>query len=221
MRPEPGQVLHFSEDPTIERFVPHVAPTSQLREPYVWAVTADRCPDYWFPGLPASHGLEEAGTTAADAERIIGAGWAIGCTRSSTAGSGRSWTSVFTRTGCPPSPFAPVGDFEHAVVARVPVKPLGPAEPVRDLLDLHEEAGIQLRVLDNLWPFWGQVTASTLELQRDPAAERSSMSAASSAADIEPGGSSLARVAVGLALEHLVGRGGDPDARGRAARSRR
>ena len=42
------------------------------------------------------------------------------------------------------------------------MKPLGPAEPVRDLLDLHEEAGIQLRVLDNLWPFWNEVTASTL-----------------------------------------------------------
>ena len=27
MRPEPGQVLHFSEDPTITRFVPHVAAT--------------------------------------------------------------------------------------------------------------------------------------------------------------------------------------------------
>ncbi len=29
MRPEPGQVLHFSEDPAITRFVPHVAPTAQ------------------------------------------------------------------------------------------------------------------------------------------------------------------------------------------------
>ncbi|WP_370939740.1 DUF6886 family protein [Amycolatopsis sp. cg13] len=31
----------------------------------------------------------------------------------------------------------------------------------RLLLRLHEEAGIQLRVLSNLWPFWDAVTAST------------------------------------------------------------
>ena len=42
MRPEPGQVLHFSEDPTIETFAPHVAATAQQPEAYVWAVDADR-----------------------------------------------------------------------------------------------------------------------------------------------------------------------------------
>ncbi|WP_425285716.1 DUF6886 family protein [Amycolatopsis rubida] len=41
------------------------------------------------------------------------------------------------------------------------VEPLGPAEPVGDLLRLHEGAGIQLRVLANPWPFWDAATAST------------------------------------------------------------
>jgi hypothetical protein len=49
MRPEPGQVLHFSEDPTITRFVPHVAATAAQSQPYVWAVDGARAPDYWFP----------------------------------------------------------------------------------------------------------------------------------------------------------------------------
>jgi hypothetical protein len=49
MRPEPGQVLHFSEDPTLERFAPHVAATAQQPEPYVWAVDALHAPSYWFP----------------------------------------------------------------------------------------------------------------------------------------------------------------------------
>lgn len=49
MRPESGQVLHFSEDPVITRFVPHVAATAQQPEAYVWAVDHDRAPDYWFP----------------------------------------------------------------------------------------------------------------------------------------------------------------------------
>ncbi|MGW4461871.1 DUF6886 family protein [Micromonospora sp. NPDC004704] len=43
-----------------------------------------------------------------------------------------------------------------------PVEPLGPAEPVGDLLRCHDEAGIQLRVLNNLWPYWEVVTASTV-----------------------------------------------------------
>ncbi|WP_244295204.1 DUF6886 family protein [Micromonospora orduensis] len=43
-----------------------------------------------------------------------------------------------------------------------PVTPLGPAEPVGDLLRCHAEAGIQLRVLDNLWPFWDVVTDSSV-----------------------------------------------------------
>jgi hypothetical protein len=49
------------------------------------------------------------------------------------------------------------------VVATVPVEPLGPPEPVGDLFELHERAGIQLRVLPNLWSFWNEVTASSLE----------------------------------------------------------
>ena len=53
MRPAPGEVLHFSEDPTIEVFRPHVAKTAQQVTPYVWAVGQDRArelpriPDFW------------------------------------------------------------------------------------------------------------------------------------------------------------------------------
>ncbi|HEX9335074.1 MAG TPA: hypothetical protein VF892_04280 [Pseudonocardiaceae bacterium] len=50
----------------------------------------------------------------------------------------------------------------NAHVATEPVTPLGPAEPVDGLLALHEQAGIQLRVLPTLWPFWNSVTTTTL-----------------------------------------------------------
>jgi hypothetical protein len=43
------------------------------------------------------------------------------------------------------------------------VVPLGPPEPVVDLLGLHERAGIQLRVLDNLRSFWDEVVSSGCE----------------------------------------------------------
>ena len=60
--------------------------------------------------------------------------------------------------------FRPFGAARpHAFVAIEPVEPLGPAEPVGDLLAVHEAAGIELRLLPNLWTFWDAVVASTLE----------------------------------------------------------
>ena len=164
MRPEPGQVLHFSEDPTITRFVPHVAPTSSEPEAYVWAVGHDRCPDYWFPrACPRAMAWTGPGTTDADRDRIVGPAAATACTRSSTAGWRRCARSRCTPTGCPPPRSARSAPHANAVVATGPVEPLGPPEPVGDLFALHEEAGIHLRVLPNLWPFWEEVTASTMQ----------------------------------------------------------
>jgi hypothetical protein len=60
----------------------------------------------------------------------------------------------------PAEPFQPA---EAAFVATTEVMPLGPAERVGDLFELHAEAGIQLRVLPRLHEFWDAVVASTLE----------------------------------------------------------
>ena len=49
VRPPASELLHFSEDPSITGFVPHVAATAQERRPYVWAVDFDQAPGYWFP----------------------------------------------------------------------------------------------------------------------------------------------------------------------------
>src|SRR5437016_14672949 len=75
MRPAPGEVLHFSEDPTITHFVPHVAATSASSEPYVWAVDATSAPSYWFPRqCPRAMAWVVDGTTEEDRLRIIGPG---------------------------------------------------------------------------------------------------------------------------------------------------
>jgi hypothetical protein len=58
--------------------------------------------------------------------------------------------------------FAPIGEPPHAHVATIPVTPLGPPEPVGDLLALHESAGIELRLAANLWPFWDRVVGSSV-----------------------------------------------------------
>ncbi|MBF8189533.1 hypothetical protein ITP53_28120 [Nonomuraea sp. K274] len=164
MRPELGQVLHFSEDPTIERFEPHVAPTSRESEPYVWAVGHDRCPDYWFPrACPRAMAWTGPRTTEEDKTRIIGSGGGERVHAIEYAWLKAIMDVRLYAYRLPAAGFAPIGDPPHAMVAQVPVTPLGPPEPVGDLFELHEEAGIQMRVLADLWPFWNEVTASTLE----------------------------------------------------------
>jgi hypothetical protein len=164
MRPEPGQVLHFSEDPTITRFVPHVAATAQQPQAYVWAVDCEQAPSYWFPRqCPRALAWATPTTSDVDRERIIGAG----CGRRvhvieygwlASMRTTRLYAYAFDA-----GPFRPFGDASpHAWVAVEPVEPLGPPRPVGDLIDCHADAGIQLRVLDNLWPFWAAVVASTV-----------------------------------------------------------
>ncbi|MDP9795799.1 hypothetical protein J2S43_004311 [Catenuloplanes nepalensis] len=164
MRPEPGQVLHFSEDPGITRFVPHVAPTSTRAEPLVWAVDHDRAPDYWFPrACPRAMAWITPTTTAADRDRILGPG---GGTRVHAIEYG--WLEAIRTVRLfayrlPADRFTPIGDPEpHAHAAHEPITPLAPPEPVGDLLALHEAAGIQLRVLPALWPFWDATITTTL-----------------------------------------------------------
>lgn len=164
MRSGPDEVLHFSEDPSIRVFHPHVAPTSADTRAYVWAVDHDRCPDYWFP-RHCPRGMAWIGptTTPADAALILGPGGA----RVHTVEY--SWLRALQTTQLyayrlPKSQFRCYSPEDcHAQVSEETVHPLGPAEPVGDLLALHEEAGIQLRLVDNLWPWWNAVVASTVE----------------------------------------------------------
>ncbi|MEU8630943.1 DUF6886 family protein [Amycolatopsis sp. NPDC048633] len=159
MRPAPGEVLHFSEDPTITRFEPRVAATAQQPEAYVWAIDAARAPDYWFPRqCPRALAWVTPATTAADrawlgADRVhaIEYGWL------EAVQSVRLYAYRFAA-----SSFRSFGAHAHAMVAIEPVSPLGPPERVGDLLALHEEAGIELRVMANLWGFVDAASGGSL-----------------------------------------------------------
>lgn len=166
MRPRTGEVLHFSEDPTITRFVPHLAATASQPEAYVWAVDHDRAPDYWFPReCPRAMAWVVPTTSDHDRERIIGAGCgvrvhAIEYDWLDAMRTTNLYAYRFAARGF--RPIASPGADPHAMVATEPVEPLGPPEPVGDLLACHAAAGIQLRVLDNLGAFWDEVIGGTL-----------------------------------------------------------
>jgi hypothetical protein len=150
--PAPGEVLHFSEDPSIRAFEPHVAATAQQPEAYVWTVDALNSPCYWFPrqcprvcswdasdeDQPRVHAVEER------------------------------WLSTMRRTllfayRFDARDFAPFGERSHAHVATRPVEPLGPPVAVGDLVALHEQHGIELRVLPELEPWFTEVRERGLE----------------------------------------------------------
>lgn len=162
MRPDPGQVLHFSEDPTITRFVPHVAATAQQPEAYVWAVDADQAPSYWFPRqCPRAMAWVVPTTSDVDRDRIIGAGCGVRVHAIEYGWLDRLRQTRLYAYRLPAAPFRPFGEPEpYAHVAVEPVEPL--AAPLDDLVGCHARAGIQLRVLDNLWPFWDEVIGSSV-----------------------------------------------------------
>jgi hypothetical protein len=73
VRPGDCEVLHFSEDPTITEFVPHVAASARVTQAYVWAVDAQRAPSYWFPRqCPRVLTWPIASSASSDVARIIG-----------------------------------------------------------------------------------------------------------------------------------------------------
>jgi hypothetical protein len=105
-------------------------------------------------------------TSDVDRARIIGAG----CGDRVHAIEYAWWDAMRTTRlyayRFPAGPFRPIaapGAPPNAQVAVEPIVPLGPPEPVGDLIECHAAAGIQLRLLDNLWPFWQEVLTSTCE----------------------------------------------------------
>lgn len=157
-------MLHFSEDPTITVFAPHVALTAVHEVALVWAVDGPRCPDYWFPrDCPRAMAWVEPSTAPADAERILGPGGGHRVHAIEYSWLARVQSVRLYAYRLPAQPFAPVSEADpYAVVARETVTPLGRPQPVGDLLELHRVDGIQLRLLDNLWPFWDQVVTTTM-----------------------------------------------------------
>ena len=142
---------HFSEDPTIRRFVPHVPASNPTQAPAVWAIDTAHAPLYWFPRdcprvtvwprdeseRPA---FEERFGTTAPRLHAVEAAWLE-----------RMRTVDLYRYDLPATTFRRWEEASGQWISRVEVVP-STVEPVGDLLALHEQAGIELRVVESLWP---------------------------------------------------------------------
>jgi len=155
-----GRAYHFSHDPTITEFVPHVAPTSAESTPYVWAIDAEHAPAYWFPRdcprvtfWPTTTPDDRAAALLAGASRVHAVEWAW---------LPRIRATVLYRYEFDAAAFRRYDDAAGYLVADDVVRPLA-VRPFGDLLAAHAEAGIELRLVPDLWPLAELVPKSGLE----------------------------------------------------------
>jgi hypothetical protein len=152
------QVLHhFSHDPSIARFEPRVSLANPTHPPAVWAVDADHAPLYWFPRecprvavWPRHDGERPAFRhrfqTTAHRLHAVELGWLE-----------RMSTTTLYRYDLPPASFRPWADASGHYIADATVEPLA-VTVFDDLLAVHVEANIELRLVPSLWPLIDEVT---------------------------------------------------------------
>jgi hypothetical protein len=147
-----ARLYHFSEDPGIERFEPHVPATNPGVDAAVWAIDEAHAPLYWFPrdcprvtAWPRSAAEEiefraEFGTSAHRLHAI------------ELAWLPAMRTTVLYRYTFEADAFETWAEASGQWISDQVVKPVA-VEPVGDLLDLHVEAGIELRAVPSLLRF--------------------------------------------------------------------
>jgi hypothetical protein len=156
----PHALWHVSEDASIDRFEPHVSGTAASSEPRVWAVDTRHLPLYWFPRqCPRGTFWAAPDSTPEDVELLAGA-TRVHVVEGNWMKRIRAAHVVAYRL--PPETFAPHPEVGGYWLSRESVAPLEIVE-LGDLLALHAESRIELRVVANLWPLWDRVASSTLE----------------------------------------------------------
>lgn len=70
----PFALWHFSEDPALGRFLPHVPVTNPQAPPLVWAVDTRHAPTFWFPGDCPRGCIWPVSTTTAGDRAVLASG---------------------------------------------------------------------------------------------------------------------------------------------------
>lgn len=145
------ELFHYSHDPAIERFTPHVPATNPGHPPSVWAIDAHHAPLYWFPrdcprvaawprNAIEQHQFHEAFSTVATRVHAIELRWLPIVA-----------STVLHRYRFDASSFRPWTEASGQWISDVAVEPIEVAR-IDDLIGCHVAAGIELRAVPNLWP---------------------------------------------------------------------
>ena len=154
-------LLHFSEDPDIAVFRPHVPASSPHNPPLVWAVDEAHAPGFWFPrDCPRACCWSDGKPLTATGRALLGDGTRMHAIESGWLERMRACRMYVYRFDA--APFVVHDANAGYYSTRETIAPLS-VEPIGDLLALHAQAGIELRVVPNLWPVIDAVIASGLE----------------------------------------------------------
>jgi hypothetical protein len=152
---------HYSEDPSLGRFLPRPATAGSGARPLVWAVDTRHAPLFWFPrDCPRGCVWPVSTTTAEDRERFFGQSASSRVHVMEAGWLGRMRECRLYAYRLPTEAFRPheVGGYW---VADTPVDALDRVV-FDDLVGQHADAGIELRITPSIWPFWRRVTISTV-----------------------------------------------------------
>jgi len=156
-------LYHFSENPSISVFRPHVAATAMRQdEARVWAVDREHAPGFWFPrDCPRACCWLREGAAPADAPDWFKHGGArrLHAIQVDWLSAMRGATLYAYKFD--PAPFVLENAEAGHWVTREDVTPLR-MEPVGDLMARHAQAGIELRIAPDLQPLIEAIAASGL-----------------------------------------------------------
>ncbi len=156
------ELWHFSEDPSLGRFLPHIPATNPQAPPLVWAVDTRHAPMFWFPrDCPRGCIWPASATSAEDRERFFGQSDAGRIHVIEAAWLDRMLACRLYAYRLPASPFRPheVGGYWVTGQAVEAIERVA----VDDLLGRHARARIELRITPSIWPFWRRVAGSTVK----------------------------------------------------------
>jgi hypothetical protein len=155
------RLFHFSEDPDIAVFRPRESPSAP--DSIVWAIDEDHSPSYWFPrDCPRAccwigeRPLTDAGST------LLGLGGARRLHALEASWLERVRACRLYAYELDAAPFRPKLEEAGYWVTEHTVTPVS-ITSLGDLLQRQVEAGIEVRIVPNLWPLIDAIVASGLE----------------------------------------------------------
>jgi len=157
----PFALWHFSEDPSLSRFLPQAPVADPRARPLVWAVDTRHAPTFWFPrDCPRGCIWIASATTPEDCERFFGQSAANRVHVIEAAWIDRMRACRLYAYRLPAEGFQPheVGGYWVAQQRVDAVERM----VIDDLLGKHAAARIELRVTPSIWPFWRRVAGSTV-----------------------------------------------------------
>jgi len=158
-------LYHFSEEPTIARFVPREMATRPGERARVWAIDAAHAPIYFLPrDCPRVCFWALPTTTPEDRSRFLGHTAARMVIAIEGAWLDRVRAAQLYRYALPEATFVEDEAEQQGpgyFVSYAPVVPLSVA-PVGDLLACLLDAGVELRLTPALWPLYHALIPATL-----------------------------------------------------------